>query len=259
MRAILFLFLMLFSNVFVFGAVDDWGRTGHRAIGEIAEKHLSKKAKRQIAKLLNGQSLAFVSTYGDEIRSDDQYRKYAPWHYVNFPFDSTYDEHPKSEKGDLYVAIHKCMEVLKDENASKDKKAFHLKLLVHFVGDLHQPLHVGMADDRGGNQFQVQWFNKGTNLHRVWDEEIIDSYQMSYSELADNRAVLSETQLEAVKSGTVKDWMNESRALCIKIYDTTNKGDKLGYHYMYDYVPVVRSQLQKGGIRLAVLLNEIFG
>jgi len=177
---------------------------------------------------------------------------------VNFPFDSTYESHSKSEKGDIYTAIHKCLEVLKDDHAPKDQKAFHLKLLVHFLGDLHQPLHVGMADDRGGNQFQVQWFDEGTNLHRVWDEEIIESYQMSYLELVANSPSLSERQISAIQNGSVKDWMYESRTLCEQIYRTTKSGDNLGFLYMYDYVNVVRHQLQKGGLRLAKLLNDVF-
>lgn len=140
---------------------EDWGRTGHRATGAIAEQHLTKKAKRQIGQLLDGKSLALVSTYADEIRSDDAYREYAPWHYVNFPFDLTYDSHPKSEQGDIYVAINTCIAVLKDKNSSKEKKAFHLKLLVHFVGDLHQPLHVGIAEDRGEIVFRYNGLMRG--------------------------------------------------------------------------------------------------
>ncbi|PKA83684.1 S1/P1 nuclease [Ulvibacter sp. MAR_2010_11] len=258
MKTLIFSFFFLLVSSLSYGLPADWGKTGHRATGAIAQKYLSKKAKREIEKLLDGQSLALVSTFADEIKSDDNYREYAPWHYVNFPFDSNYDIHPKSDKGDLYMAIQKCMEVLKDDNATKEKKAFHLKLLVHFLGDLHQPLHVGMAEDRGGNRFQVQWFDEGTNLHSVWDEKIIESYQMSYTELAKNSKKLSKNELQNIQNGSVKDWMYESRGLCEQIYKTTISGDNLGYLYMYDYVDVVRSQLQKGGIRLAVLLNDIF-
>ena len=81
-----------------------------------------------------------------------------------FSFRSTYEKHPKSEKGDLIVGINTCIEVLKNQSASKEDKVFHLKMLIHFMGDLHQPLHVGMADDRGGNDLEVKWFNNGTNL-----------------------------------------------------------------------------------------------
>ena len=187
------------------------------------------------------------------------YDSYRPWHYVNFPFDSSYDKHPKSEKGDLIVAINTCVSILKNENASHEEKVFNLKMLVHFIGDLHQPLHVGMADDKGGNDFQVRWFNDGTNLHRVWDYHIIDDYQMTYTEYTDNADPLSKYQLQLIQEGTIIDWMNESRSLCKQIYANTEIGEKLGYRYMYEYTDLVRSQLQKGGIRLAVVLNDIFG
>ncbi len=240
-------------------ATEDWGKTGHRAIGKIAEQYLSNKTKKAINSLLNGESLALVSNYADDIKSDANYRKYGPWHYVNFAFDGSYETSEKSEKGDLYVAINTCILVLKDKASTQEEKVFYLKMLVHFMGDLHQPLHVGVADDKGGNDFQVRWFNDGANLHTVWDTKILDSYEMSYSELATNAAKLSKFQLKALQQGTVKDWMNESRALCKEVYATTEIGDKLGYGFMYDYVDIVRAQLQKGGIRLAVLLNDIFG
>ena len=250
------LVVILFS--FSSEASEDWGRNGHRATGEIATQHLTKKAKRQINKLLDGASLALVSTYADEIKSDDRYRKFGPWHYVNFPIDGRYENHPKNEDGDLLAAIHYCIDVLKDKNTTKDDKAFYLKLLVHFVGDLHQPLHVGLAEDKGGNDFQVQWFGDGTNLHTIWDTKMIESYNMSYSELAANATIYSEAEQARIQAGSVSDWMYESRALFTQIYDTTEKGDTLGYSYMYEYVPVVRQQLEKGGLRLAALLNDIF-
>ncbi|MEL6812994.1 MAG: S1/P1 nuclease [Bacteroidota bacterium] len=239
-------------------ATEDWGPTGHRATGEIAQMYLSKKATRAISELLEGASLALVSTYGDEIKSDEKYRSYGPWHYVNFPFDKTYETHPKSEKGDLPTAIQTCISVLKNPEKSKEEKAFYLKLLVHFIGDLHQPLHVGMAKDKGGNDFQVRWFDDGTNLHSVWDTKMIESYNMSYSELAANAKKLSKEQLSEIRQGSILDWMNESRELCKDVYAHTQIGEKLGYQYRYRYMDVARSQLQKGGIRLAVLLNEIF-
>jgi hypothetical protein len=256
--SLVFAICFLCLNISSF-ASEDWGMKGHRATGEIAEKHLNKKAKRALKKLLDGESLAFVSTYGDEIKSDDRYRSYGPWHYVNFPFDSTYETHPKSEKGDLIAGIQTCISVLKNETASREERVFHLKMLVHFIGDLHQPLHVGMAADRGGNQFQVLWFDEGTNLHSVWDTKMIESYNMSFSELASNTTQLSEAQLQIIQQGDVLDWMRESRELCTEIYADTKTGENLGYQYMYKYVNVARFQMQKGGIRLAVLLNELFG
>lgn len=237
----------------------DWGRTGHRATGEIASSHLSNKAGRAIHKLLDGASLALVSTFGDEIKSDERYGDYWTWHFVNFPFGSDYNTHPKSEQGDIIQAINTCIAILKDDNATKEEKVFHLKMLVHFIGDLHQPLHVGMAKDKGGNDFQVRWFDEGTNLHTVWDTKMIESYNMSYSELAANSRQLSSAQLDIIQQGNVLDWMKESRELCEDIYANTKVGEKLGYNYMYKYVDVAKFQIQKGGIRLAKILNDIFG
>ena len=259
MKHLFALFFTVFVAFQLSAASEDWGRTGHRVTGKIAEQYLTKKAKKAIEKLLNGESLAFVSTYGDEIRSDNAYRKYGPWHYVNFPFDSSYEASEKSEKGDVYVAINTCIAVLRDKTATNEDKAFHLRMLVHFMGDIHQPLHVGLAADKGGNDFQVRWFNEGTNLHTVWDTKMIESYNMSYTELALNADKLSKNDLLAIRKGTVRDWMYESRALCIDVYNNTEIGEKLGYKYMYDYLDIARKQLQKAGIRLAVVLNDIFG
>lgn len=252
-----FTVLLLYS--FESRSMEDWGKTGHRTVGEIAEQYLSNKAKRNIDKLLNGESLAVAAYYADEIKSDDRYKEFYYWHFVNFPFDSTYEEHPKSEKGDLYAAINFCVDVMKNETSSQEDKIFYLKLLAHFVGDLHQPLHVGISEDRGGNNIKLKWFNGDTNLHSVWDQKMIDDYNMSYTELAANQKRLTDEELNEIQSGTVRDWMYESRELCKQIYSTTKSGDNLSYRYSYDYMPVVRDQLQKGGIRLAKLLNEIFG
>ena len=227
--------------------------------GKIAEKHLTRKAKRNINKLLKGESLAFVSTFADEIKSDRKYSKYSPWHYVNMDFNETYEESEKNPDGDLVTGIEKCISVLKDENVSEEDKVFHLKMLVHFIGDLHQPMHIGLKEDKGGNDFQVQWFGKGTNLHRVWDTDMIESYDMSYSDLANNAPYLSKKEIEALQKGSVIDWVNEVHEITKEVYKSAKKGENLRYRYSYDYFPVVRKQLQIGGIRLAKVLNDIFG
>lgn len=260
MRKLLILALILLAGNAGFSNHNEWGKTGHRATGEIAENHLSKKAKNAIDKILNGQGLAFVANYADDIKSDPDFKQYGPWHYVNLAEGQTqYDPETANPRGDLYQAILKCKEVLKDENASKEDKQFYLKMLVHFVGDLHQPFHVGRADDKGGNDVQVRWYNEGSNIHRVWDSQIIDSYQMSYTELAANTKQLSKDQIEAIENGEVIDWVYESGAMANELYDSVESGEKLGYEYMYHHLPTVLKQLQKGGIRLAKILNEIYG
>ena len=186
-------------------------------------------------------------------------KNYGPWHYVSFPFGAKYESSPKNKKGDIIVAIQECIDVLKNETSSQEDKAFYLRMLVHFIGDLHMPLHVGLQEDKGGNDFQVQWFGEGTNLHTVWDTKIIESYNMSYTELTNNADDLSKEEIKNMQQGAVTDWMYESRSLCEDIYKNTKVGEKLGYKYMYKYVNVSRTQLQKAGLRLARILNEIFG
>src|SRR5690554_7059610 len=127
----LFLLLFVFSNPFSVLA-DDWGKTGHRVVGEIAEEYLDEKAKRAISDLLDGHSLAFVANYGDDIKSDRKYDKYGPWHYVNFPFSKKYENHPRDKKGDIIHGIETAVRVLKDENSSREDKVFYLKMLIHF-------------------------------------------------------------------------------------------------------------------------------
>lgn len=254
--------LFLVSLFFIsFTSKDEavfWGQNGHRVTGEIAENHLTKKAKRKIDKLLNGQSLAFVSTYGDEIKSDRNYNQYFSWHYVNMNLNETYETAVKNPKGDLVTGIQKCVAVLKDANSIQADKVFHLKMLVHLIGDLHQPMHIGQKEDKGGNTIQVQWFGKGTNLHAIWDTKIIEEWNMSYIELAKNASFLSKKQVEAIEAGTVIDWVNEVHGITKEVYKSVKVGENLRYRYSYDHFATVQTQLQKGGIRLAKVLNDIF-
>ena len=256
MRIVIIVFVLI--PTLCFGNLV-WGRRGHRVTGHIAEKHLSKKAKKAITKLLDGHSLAFVSTYADEIKSDRSFWNYSPWHYVNYPMDKTYAKSEKSSSGDLITAINQCKKVLLDKTASKNDRVFHLKLLVHFIGDLHQPMHVGKGEDRGGNDIQVQWFNEGSNIHRVWDTDLLETYGMTYYELGDelNRST-DKRERKIIQQGNAETWLEESHILAKEIYGSVQVGDKLGYSYSYRYNSVVFDQLKKGGFRLAKVLNEIF-
>lgn len=258
-KQLLFTFFILFSSIQINANRNpNWGPTGHRTTGEIAEKYLTKKTKKQIHKLLQGESLAFVSTFGDEIKSDKRYNKFYTWHYVNFPFDTKYKDSDKNPKGDIVMGIDNCITILKNKESSQEDKIFYLKLLVHLIGDLHQPLHIGRGEDKGGNDIQVRWHNKGTNLHRVWDSNMIESWNMSYLELASNARILSKEQINSIQNGTVLDWTYETQNLAKQVYNSAKIGEKLGYKYSYDHFGTVRSQLQKAGIRLAKILNDIY-
>ena len=252
---------LIFLNIFSTNLDKNtafWGATGHRVIGHVATQHISNRTYRKISKLLDGASLAYVSTYADDIKSDPQYRSYNPWHYVNMESDESYDQNKTNTKGDVIQAIQKCISVLKDPEESREEKQFHLKLLVHFVGDIHQPMHVGRSGDRGGNDIKVNWFNTPTNLHRLWDTNLIESHGMSYSEMGQNLPVLSPKQIQFIKQQPLMEWVEESQALAATLYEDTPDGSRLGYAYRYKYMDTVRLQLLKGGLRLAHLLDSIF-
>lgn len=255
---LIFLFVLLSFQAKALDTTPFWGKTGHRVTAEVAEKYLTPATREKVNALLKGQSLALVSTFGDDIKSEERFWKYSPWHYVNYPLNKEYNDQRPSDEGDIVQGIARCVAVLEDDKASEADKAFFLKMLVHFIGDLHQPLHIGRAEDKGGNDLQVRWFSHGSNLHRVWDSEMIDEFQMSYTELSNNLPVLSAEMESDLAQGDYMDWMRETRKLTKEVYRSARIGEKLGYRYMYDHFGEVRWQLLKGGIRLAALLNEIF-
>ena len=241
-----------------YASAEVWGSTGHRVIGAVAQKHLTPKTAQQVNALLGGMSLAFVSTYADEIRSDNRYDHLAPWHYVNMDQHTRYHEAEKTTKGDVVTAIKTCIETLKNPTASKEDKAFYLKLLVHFIGDIHQPFHAGRKEDRGGNSIDLFWFGKRTNLHRLWDTDLIEHYNMSYSELAADLPKRTTDEKAVVMAAPLLDWVNQSQDLANTLYDKTPQGSRLGYVYHYQNFETVRKQLLFAGLRLAATLNTIF-
>lgn len=236
----------------------DWGKTGHRVVGKLAQQYLTTKAQKEIDILLDGASLVSISTYGDEIKSNPKYKALRPWHYINLSLDESYANAKKNPKGDVVMAIKKCIAKVKDQNEPKNERAFYLKLLVHFIGDLHQPMHVGRKEDRGGNSIRLQWFGKTSNLHRLWDSHLIDSHGMNAAQLLGDLEELSPKLIKEIQNQSLKQWVNESQALAKIIYENTPSNSKLGEEYQSRYLPLLKIQLQRGGLRLAAQLNEIF-
>ena len=158
----------------------------------------------------------------------------------------------------MVIAIKKCIAKVKDQNEPKNERAFYLKLLVHFIGDLHQPMHVGRKEDRGGNSIRLQWFGKTSNLHRLWDSHLIDSHGMNATKLLVDLEELSPKLIKEIQNQSLEQWVNESQALAKIIYENTPSNSKLGEEYQSRYLPLLKIQLQRGGLRLAAQLNEIF-
>ena len=165
-----------------------WGQTGHRVTGEIAEQYLTPLAQEKIAEIIANESLAEMSTWPDEMRSnpDPFWRKIAgPFHYVTVPEGKTYAEVGPPEKGDSVTALNDFRKILLDDDASLTDKQLALRFIIHIIGDLHQPLHAGNGTDRGGNDVKVRFFGEDSNLHRVWDTNLVDHQKLSFTEWSD--------------------------------------------------------------------------
>ncbi len=240
----------------------EWGSTGHRVVAEIADNYLTDNSRDRILHILDGETLVNASTYADDIKSDSRYDKYYDWHFLNMELDDNYKDITKSERGDVYIAINRCIDVLESNLSSDSDKTFYLKLLVHFVGDLHQPLHIGRYEDRGANRIYVKWFGRNTNLHRVWDSEMINSHNMSYSELAINLPIsenlIAEELAKNFDRSDILDWVTEIHGYTNKIYNNVSINESLGYEYQYENFGTVKDLLLIAGIRLAKILNHLF-
>ena len=234
-----------------------WGPTGHRAIGVVAHEHLSAKARKKVLSILEGQSLAMAGTWMDEVRADRKYSHWADWHWVTIPDGKTYEETEKNPRGDIIQTLERVILELKGGKLTLEEQRERLKILVHLVGDIHQPLHVGTGDDQGGNEKKVKWFNKRTNLHRVWDSEMIEHSLLSYTELAQSLARPSKQERAQWQQASVREWAMESYGLRAAVYATGD--DSLGYGYSYTHWDTVRLRLLQAGIRLAAVLNDLYG
>ena len=251
------LIFSIYTLLFVFQSFG-WGMTGHRIVGLIAERHLSKKALKNIDKILQKETIAEVSNFMDFIKSDNTYRHMSPWHYATIPDDRSYSEAGTPEKGDVIATIERLIEELKSKQFSDQDELFALKCLIHLVGDVHQPLHVGNGKDRGGNDVKLEYFWETSNLHRVWDTNMIEAQNYSYTEYVDWIDHPTEEQLSEWSSVRVLDWANESKEYRKQCYATMPEDKKLSYRYNYDNIDLLNLRLLQAGIRLANVLNDIY-
>lgn len=232
-----------------------WGQTGHRVVGQIAENHLSKKARKALECIMGTESLVEASTWMDEIKSDSSYDYARSWHYVTIPDGKDYHSCEIAEDGDVYEAIGRMKAIIMAEDKSREEKVVAIRMLCHLVGDIHQPLHVGNGEDRGGNNVKIKWFYQNSNLHRIWDSEMIDSKEFSYSELAQLIDHAPESTRVKWQSDDLDVWVKEAMDLRPQVYAIDGQ-DNLSYEYMYKNWDTVKNQLLKAGVRLAGILNE---
>lgn len=248
-----------------------WGGDGHQIVCLIAEDRLTSAAKAGIHALLGSTaniSDAEIASWADEVRRERPAT--GPWHYVDIPVEATtFDEKRDGRNGNNVIdKINDFETVLKDPKASKNDRVEALKFLVHLVGDEHQPLHCAERNgDKGGNGRLVFFLDRprATNLHSVWDSAILLEHKgttrnAAYADSL-NAQVRPEQAAEWMK-GTPEDWANESHAVAVDVVYKGVPADgpppKLDQKYVDAAGAIVDLQLQRGGVRLAAILNNIF-
>lgn len=269
-------FLLVFLPFFATHALA-WSNQGHRLVGELAQRRLTPAANAQVAALLAGEpepSLAGVASWADTLRKSnpENYKKTERWHYINFPVGTcAYRPQRDCPDGNCVVGqIERQRAILGDRTQPLQARREALKFLVHFVGDVHQPLHASNRKDKGGNEFQISlrtdlqpeaYAQKnyvdgvmGTNLHSVWDYYVLASERLSNSQYADRLSALPWPPKLPGKSTNPADWASES----CKLIDSQRlypKSHKMDSHYLDAQRPLAERQLRIAAKRLADLLN----
>lgn len=235
-----------------------WSAFGHRLVGELAATELTPQARAQVAELLRGEAeptLAGVSTWADQIRENDPDlgKRSARWHYLNLP-EGTCDFVPERDcrNGDCVIgAIERQAAILADTGRPRAERVQALKFVVHFVGDVHQPMHAGLASDRGGNDVQVNLAGTGMNLHSLWDRELLASRG---AQEQDHVRVLQRLPTRDIAPSSPRAWARESCELRSQpgVYPPSAK---IGPDYVTRWRPLAETRVRVAGHRLAHVLN----
>lgn len=242
--------LLMITNVYA------WGPEGHRIVGGIADLHLNPATKLQIRKLIGRNSLGSIANWADAIKDHPGNTHTKPWHFVTIPEGQDYHTCTKDPAGDVVEAIDRFTSILANPRKTISQRQQALAFVVHFIGDVHQPLHVGKQGDRGGTALDLRWLGKMTDLHEIWDSKIIfegPTVKVMITQLG--KVSLSRTQ--DLGNDSVDDWLKEVMDLRPLVYDyphVTAPGWER--EYTQSTSPAVNDQLQKAGIRLAAWLNR---
>ena len=246
--------LLMVYLLFITITCNAWGSLGHQLIGDIAKIYINKSVSDSVEKYLGDMNWGKAAIWMDEIRSDGRYDYLKPMHYINVEKDSMYH---KTDEPNIVNELELVMNKLKNRsNHSKEETAESLKILFHLIGDLEMPLHVGYGVDRGGNSIEVGYIDHMTNLHKVWDTELIEHYPSFKHELVLLSKTLTSAQIKDIENINVLKWMDESRALLPQVYDF--KKGNITEEYATLNKPFIVKQILYGGIRLAGVLNSIF-
>ena len=246
-----------------------WGPLGHRIVADLAYAGLDARARTQVDALLARQhvaSLADVANWADTIRDapepDALGRQTVPLHYVNMHGSCDYKPALDCPDGRCVVAaIGHYAAVLGDRGRSPDARAQALNFVVHFVGDVHQPLHAGYRQDRGANDYPVQFQGEATNLHRVWDSGLLSTRQLharAYAALLEHQGPVMVPAAAATREDIPARWAEQSCRMVMErgVYP---RGHVITADYVARMRPLAEQQLRLAGARLAALLNRVLG
>ncbi len=243
-----------------------WWDDEHRTIAIIAENHLSKDTRKQLDQLVGDSSLEELSLWADGIKSDRQWAHTKAWHYVNFDSLSAIQTVKPRAGGDIFWALEHFYAQLTNPELPPEARRQALQFFIHYVADVHQPLHVGSRKDRGGNRVRVtvSWFGAAAkyNLHQVWDG-LLTGIKGSAKDYAQQLDTATEGQIHQWQQTTFRDWMWESYQLLDQVYNFGDnshqaKSTNLDHQYLNANRPVAEQRLLQAGIRLAYWLNRAF-
>lgn len=265
-----------------------WHEEGHRIVAQIAAERLSAPARARVEALLAElpayASMAEASVWADHVKVGDQQQTFAfafSSHYVNVDKALSARELHElclAKAGCVATAIAYYVEVLRSDWIEPADQAEALRFLIHFVGDVHQPLHAGRFADLGGNDIKQLKLPVGdspepeqSNLHAAWDGGLIRivMHREGWSWQAYARQLDARIDAEAVERWgrrSVFDWIEESRRFAAaNAYlhadgvTPIRKGDTLGEDWLEHNRSVIEQRLQQGGVRLALVLEQLFG
>lgn len=230
-----------------------WGEKGHNLVAQVAFNYLDANTKKIVLEYLDGMTIQEAANWMDNIKSDKKYDYMRKLHYINA--DRGQNIVPNEEEN-IVATITKTINELKNYKAlPKQEVKIKICILFHLIGDLHQPLHVGYGEDKGGNSFQINFYGKGTNLHAFYDSGIIEYKGLTLPECLNAKKFTKEELLEIEKIDVVT-WANQSRSHLKSIYNINDR--KLDDRYVDNNYSIIKEQILKAGIRLSSSLEKIF-
>lgn len=243
-----------------------FGSSGHRLAGHVAEQYLCAETRVALEPLLAGQTLAEAGLWPDTIRRLPEWEHTKPWHYLNVSDHGSVARAARQNPDNVLAALARFEKELGDTALSNQVRGLALRFVVHFVVDIHQPLHVGRESDRGGNLIPVLVAGRETSLHALWDGELLrPPGNLSVRERARFLPLAAATDVRRWQRASPLDWARESQALRSGVYGFSGRGDRpaalpvaLSSAYLDRARRVVDQRLLMAGVRLAGRLNRIF-